>query len=445
MTNDAKTAVTSKPEFNLAGFMKKPDLVLDDLLEMPRYIFASDKNRTELEVILKEWSKIENEFSRKADGNIKKAFALMLLKEEDEAYELLKTSKSIPEAYFVLGIFHRRRNEYEEMAEVASDGLERFPELHALSLLLVEAHICARDLESAKEARDELPEEVEGSAEHAYLEGLMAELEGDYELAVSKYDAAILRNPKHVRALFRLAYLCDRRGEDERAIDLYERIRIVLPCHIGAMMNLGTLYEDALNWDDALECFEAVIAQEPNNERARMFKSDVLASRESIVYEEDEKKKDQRQAILKIPVTDFELSVRSRNCLNKMGIRSLGDLIKRSEQELLAYKNFGETSLNEIREMLAAKGLSLGQPLGQAKEGASEDAQSELLSRSIDTLQLSVRARKCMDRLGIRTLEQLIQKSETELLGERNFGQTSLDEVNKQLKPMGLTLASSKQ
>jgi DNA-directed RNA polymerase subunit alpha len=127
-----------------------------------------------------------------------------------------------------------------------------------------------------------------------------------------------------------------------------------------------------------------------------------------------------------------------------MGIRSLGDLIKRSEQELLAYKNFGETSLNEIREMLASKGLSLGQPLGQAKDGAGKDAQSELLSRSIDTLQLSVRARKCMDRLGIRTLEQLVQKSETELLGERNFGQTSLDEVNKQLKPMGLILASSK-
>ncbi len=65
--------------------------------------------------------------------------------------------------------------------------------------------------------------------------------------------------------------------------------------------------------------------------------------------------------VLSIPVTDFELSVRSRNCLQKMGVNTLGDLCRTSEAELLASKNFGETSLVEIKEMLASKGLRLGQ------------------------------------------------------------------------------------
>jgi DNA-directed RNA polymerase subunit alpha len=63
------------------------------------------------------------------------------------------------------------------------------------------------------------------------------------------------------------------------------------------------------------------------------------------------------------PVTDFELSVRSRNCLQAMDINSLGDLTEVSEQELLAGKNFGETSLMEIRELLSAHGLRIGQNL----------------------------------------------------------------------------------
>ena len=77
---------------------------------------------------------------------------------------------------------------------------------------------------------------------------------------------------------------------------------------------------------------------------------------EVITYDEEgERRADRQSAILKIPVTDFELSVRSRNCLNKMNIRTLGDLIQMSEQDLLAHKNFGETSLMEVKQMLAQK------------------------------------------------------------------------------------------
>src|SRR5919107_6301781 len=82
---------------------------------------------------------------------------------------------------------------------------------------------------------------------------------------------------------------------------------------------------------------------------------------------DDDRRGDKRAQVLDIPITDFELSVRSRNCLKKMNIRSLGDLLKTTEQELLSYKNFGETSLNEIKALLAQKGLRLGQAVDGEK------------------------------------------------------------------------------
>jgi Ca-activated chloride channel family protein len=76
---------------------------------------------------------------------------------------------------------------------------------------------------------------------------------------------------------------------------------------------------------------------------------------------------DYSSEVLKIPAADFELSCRSRNCLKKMNIPTLGDLSRVSEQQSLSGEHFGETSLNEIKEMLAAKGLRLGQALDQTQ------------------------------------------------------------------------------
>ncbi|HRO66774.1 MAG TPA: DNA-directed RNA polymerase subunit alpha, partial [Pseudobdellovibrionaceae bacterium] len=59
-------------------------------------------------------------------------------------------------------------------------------------------------------------------------------------------------------------------------------------------------------------------------------------------------------------VDDLELSVRSANCLKNANIRYIGELVVRSEAEMLKTKNFGRKSLNEIKEILAEMGLSLG-------------------------------------------------------------------------------------
>jgi len=71
---------------------------------------------------------------------------------------------------------------------------------------------------------------------------------------------------------------------------------------------------------------------------------------------------------LDFPVADLEISVRSRFCLQRMGIKTLGDLTQATEQELLAHKNFGEHSLAEVNELLTFNGLHLKQPAKEPNE-----------------------------------------------------------------------------
>ena len=70
--------------------------------------------------------------------------------------------------------------------------------------------------------------------------------------------------------------------------------------------------------------------------------------------------KDNHDPILLRPVDELELTVRSANCLNAENIYYIGDLIQRTETELLKTPNLGRKSLNEIKEVLAARGLTLG-------------------------------------------------------------------------------------
>src|SRR6202007_2190395 len=132
----------------------------------------------------------------------------------------------------------------------------------------------------------------------------------------------------------------------------------------------------------------------------------------------------------------------------KMNIKTLGDLTRISEQHLLSSKNFGETSLLEIKEMMASKGLHLGQSL---EDGAEAEAryrpqqplspeEQAVLNKPVSDLNLSVRARKCMNRLAINTLGELIQRSADELLEAKNFGMTSLNEVRERLGQFNLKL-----
>ena len=125
-----------------------------------------------------------------------------------------------------------------------------------------------------------------------------------------------------------------------------------------------------------------------------------------------------------------------------MNVRTLGDLAHLSEQDIAGSKNFGETSLSELRSLLESKGLHFG--MGRAAPPpAAAIASPEMvgvLGQSIADLDFSVRSLKCTRTLGIETVGDLVQKTEKELLQCPNFGQTSLNEIKRKLASFGLSL-----
>ena len=290
--------------------------------------------------------------------------------------------------------------------------------------------------------------------DRTFFEGRIRELSHDSEGAIACYDQVLGLAPNHKYALFRLAVNVDLRGEDEEARELYERSLMIPPVNSACVINLGVLYEDIGNYRRAMQCFDLALQANPEDERARLYRRDAAAALNMYYDEDQERRDDKRNKLLRTPINDFELSVRSRNCLAKMNIRTLGDLVKKTEAELLSYKNFGETSLAEIKEILKNKGLHLGmtsdelmnQHLGEATEIIDEveetpDPQSPDPSRRpITELDLSVRSRRIVDLLKVRTIGDLSSKTEAELLECPNFGQTSLNEIKTKLEELGLSL-----
>jgi len=89
----------------------------------------------------------------------------------------------------------------------------------------------------------------------------------------------------------------------------------------------------------------------------------VFADLEGTPTESEAPRSPQVDPMLMRPVDDLELTVRSANCLKAENIYFIGDLIQRSETELLRTPNLGRKSLNEIKDVLFNKGLSLGMKL----------------------------------------------------------------------------------
>ena len=98
--------------------------------------------------------------------------------------------------------------------------------------------------------------------------------------------------------------------------------------------------------------------------------------------------------------------------------------------------------------MLTSRNLRLGQNLetqyhrvrAEVYEDLKDRASEEVLSRPISSLNFSVRSRKALQILGVQTVGDLATRTEAELMGIKNFGSTSLDEVRERLANVGLEL-----
>jgi len=373
----------------------------------------------------------------------------------EEALASLANAGS-PEADYFTGLCHLEAGHYAkalEALERAQRGKAATKRLAALAH--VEAMAKSGRVDAALAAARALARSRPNDAQAHHVLGLCLDLAGRYEDAAAEYEKAIELSPGHAAASFRLGYIEALRGEPERAREHYEAVTGSDAAYVNALVNLGVLYEDERDFDKAIECYREALRVDPTHPRARMFLKDAHASLD-MVYDEDRQRELERHAkLMEIPVTDFEFSVRVRNCLQRMNIHTLGDLCSLTEEELLNSRNFGETSLQEIKEVLQARGLRLGEareeapaplvagpvaaPVAPGGVGAAE----AILATPISELNLSMRSRKCMERLGIATIGQLVQHTAEELLASRNFGRTSLNEVNEKLARYGLGLKES--
>jgi DNA-directed RNA polymerase subunit alpha len=86
--------------------------------------------------------------------------------------------------------------------------------------------------------------------------------------------------------------------------------------------------------------------------------------------EEEEEISAEEEALyakFRLPISELELSVRSSNCLKEANIKTIAELVRKTEEELLNFRNFGKKSLTEIDEILKAMGLSLGMKIDLKK------------------------------------------------------------------------------
>lgn len=377
-------------------------------------------------------------------GRLKTAISRYLLGQPARALELVGAQKGELAAWLRARIQLDRGDARGALAEIATLPEKRADALPAL-LLRADAAAQVGDAALLEKAAKLVQQHHGDGADAPYVAGLQRELDGEYDEAVRCWQQALAVEPNHPGALFRLAFHQALRGDSETAIDLYERLCNQSPAPVGALLNLGLLFEDDEDYQLARNCFQRILDFDPGHARARLYLQDVSASSAQFYDEEKKRNEDKHAAVLNIPITDFELSVRSRNCLANMNVRTLGDLISLSEPELLAFKNFGETSLTEIKQILTQKGLTLGmlppkpdQLIGlRAVEGIDR---STAVHKPVSDLDLSVRSRRALDTLGVRTLGELIGLTEAQLLACKNFGQTSLTELKKKLEQYGLAL-----
>ena len=450
---------TTLEGMDVQTFMAKEEVTREDGKALRRTVAVDAEERKKLTATaqeLAETAKRARTTETERHAALKHGVALWALGRDHEAAEALQEVKTRKEAAYFLGLCClalRRADEaaeYLRRAETSGDDFDVAVHLIEARRQKGEAEEAIRELEKLAEKHTRQP------ALHYELGRCLDDL-GEYESALNSYERALEIDPNCVEAAFRLGYCNELRGNDEDALKNYEKCFEQAALYPHAAINLGVMYEKLGEYQKAIRCYRTVLASDPTNERAQLFLKDAVGALNMYYDEEKERLADRRSAVLDIPVTDFELSVRSRNCLEKMSIRTLGDLTRVTETQLLSFKNFGETSLNEIKQIMASKGLRLGQAIEEGEEGlgqwppsraeleaflpkAVSAGMEDLLARPIDDLQLTARGAKCMEKLNVRTLGDLAQKTEGDLLGCKNFGQTSVDQIKEKLTKFGLKL-----
>lgn len=332
----------------------------------------------------------------------------------------------------VLGLVHSELGDWPEARTCLVAAAKSIPEAKAE---LARAALAGGAIEEAEKAAGQ----VSDSAERDFLLGQVLEAKNNIEGAIKAYETCLEAQPEHVEAAFKIGVLLDRIGDDELAAEHFMVCADVFPAYLPGVTNLGILFEERGEPNGAVDCFRQVLAYNPRDRRALTLLRDAKASRSMYYDEREERERERMEKIMRTSVNDFELSVRSRNCLAKMNIFTLGDLLRITEQEMLSYKNFGETSLKEVKEMLAARNLRLGM-YREGEERSITKADQKVLGESIEKLELGEKTAQVLENLGVSRLGDLAQYTDLDLYKAPGSGQSVVQELSTALGAFGVGL-----
>ncbi len=442
-------------ELDLNEAFSTEPLTRENIFSLKSQIYTSKANYEVLESKIKE---LRESISAENDASVAKKDSLILgiclwiSGNAEEAFDVLTALKANKVASYFLGKCYQEREEYEKALEFFERSKHANEDEFEIQVNIAETQRLSGDSQNALKIIQKLSKGHDDDANLHYQWAHCLDNLGEYDEALTHYNRALEIDPDHPNSLFRLAYYYDLSGDDEKALEYYEKCAETVPLYTNAMINLGLLYEDNDNYEKAVSCFYAVLQSYPNHKTAKLYLKDAEAGL-NMLYDDDKvKKQDQEIEVLNIPISDFELSVRSKNCLERMNIITLADLTKVTEYELLSYKNFGETSLTEIKHILNQKGLRLGQAVESdifidPDTGASlsvDDNEPSVddsePSKTISEMELSDDCRSAIQEIGIEAISDLVAKTESELLEQDGFTQVFVDEISSQLDTLGLKL-----
>ena len=266
----------AEAEVNLFG-TELPNF--DEIKKLSLFVNCSEINKLQFA------KEVQQHFADDLSAGI----GLFILGRNTEAIEKFQKSKDCMEKFIYLGYAFRELEQYDK----AIKSFEQAGKKQADPLMVtLEKAAAMRKANMLNEAAKELKECAnfeKVSAEYHFQLGKLNDAQGFYDQAVDNYTISRELDPNHLEALFQLAYAFDLRGDDKTARAYYIQLIKETPTHINALLNLAVLYEDASEYDKALNCVDVVLNSHPNHKKALLFMKDIESSKIMVYDEEIEK------------------------------------------------------------------------------------------------------------------------------------------------------------
>jgi DNA-directed RNA polymerase subunit alpha len=434
-------AAPPQTQESYAETLSDPRASIGALIELRREAHSSMAQRQAFLNLQEEFKKVAKAFPSETAAETRRGVLAWILGNLEAAARLLEECRASLERHYFLGKCLLEQERFALAVAPLKEAYDADRDDLIVAVDLTEALIRGGDAEQGAAMVERLSKKHAGDPDVIYLSGLLKDMQGDPHGALAEYERAHDADPGHQKSLFRLAYTLDLQGEESRAVELYMQLRKMRPMHVNTMVNLGVIYEDRGEYEKAVECFRSVTEFHPNHPRARLYQRDAEASLD-MYYDEDAAKKEARlRQTLGQPLADFSFSRRVREAFNKLGIITVGELAAKTEDELLEVPNFGRTSLEEIREFLAGKALTLSYQ--EAAASPAEPAEEESgFETPIDEVDLPARVKKTLAAHEIGTVADLVKCSEKDLK-DLNLSASALEEIKERLGAMGLHLRPS--